>query len=125
MMAHPDRYEILLIDDDEDFRTGLAGVLRDDGFGVLEYAGGHELPMPDALPGIRLIITDYQMPGDSGLAIADRYHAAHPSVPIVLVTAHWSRQLEAEVAARPFIRLCRKPFNYEDIETLLLAIREP
>jgi FixJ family two-component response regulator len=114
---------VLLIDDDEDFRQGLAGVLRDDGFTVLEYGAAHELPSLDSLAKVCLLITDYQLPGQNGLDLADQYHAVNPSVPIVLVTAHWSERLEAAVAARPYLHLCRKPLDYTEIEPLLLSLR--
>lgn len=110
---------VLLVDDDIDFRQGLAGALRDDGFDVWECAGPHELPSPDVLARARLLITDYQMPGRNGLDLADDYHAVHPSVPIVLVTAHRSPLLEAEVAARPYLRLLSKPFDYSELENSL------
>ena len=54
MMARADQREILLVDDDEDFRTSLAAALRDDGYQVLEYRAGRELPMLEALAGVRI-----------------------------------------------------------------------
>jgi DNA-binding NtrC family response regulator len=53
------------------------------------------------------------------LSFADRFHAAHPKIPVLMVTAYWSRQLEIQAGARRFIRLMRKPIDYEEIHELV------
>jgi two-component system response regulator RegA len=116
---------ILLIDDDTDFRQGLAGALRDDGFAVIECATTEEVPEEGRLHDVHLVITDYQMPGQNGLDFADGYHASHPTTAIVLLTAHWSRHLENEVASRPFLQIRRKPIDYDAMEPFLLDLPRP
>jgi len=54
---------VLLLDEDDDFRNGLAEHLRDDGYVVRECAVPNDLPPLDALRDIRLVITDYQLAG--------------------------------------------------------------
>jgi DNA-binding NtrC family response regulator len=108
---------ILLIDDDEDFRRGLAENLRDDGYAVQEYAAPGEVP--PQLPGIELAITDYLMAGENGLSFARRFHAAHSSVPVVLVTAYSTPAVEQEAAASNFIALLHKPVRYERLHRLV------
>lgn len=109
---------IVLIDDEEAFRTGLAGILRDDGHEVREY-DVTELPAEPEPGPVALLITDYHMPGRDGLAVADAFHTTHPDVPIVLLTAHATRALEAEVAARDFVCLLPKPVDYDELHALL------
>jgi CheY-like chemotaxis protein len=59
---------IILIDDDEPFRTGLAANLREDGCEVLEVASGPSVPV-DQLPAIDLVVTDYPMDREDGARI--------------------------------------------------------
>ena len=108
---------IVLIDDDEDFRSGLAENLRDDGYAVQEYAATGEVPRQ--LPGIEVAITDYQMAGENGLSFARRFHRAHPSVPVVMITAYSTPALEEEAAAFGFISLLHKPVRYEQVHRLV------
>lgn len=112
---------ILLIDDDPDFRSGLAANLRDDGHEVRELGSPRELPGLDTLGDVHAVISDYQMGESNGLEVADRFHAFHPATPFIMVTAYWSHYLGAEVEKRKFVVLMRKPLDYED----LLALLEP
>jgi DNA-binding NtrC family response regulator len=108
---------ILLIDDDEDFRHGLAENLRDDGYEVQEYASPDSVP-PQLL-GIELAITDYLMAGENGLSFARRFHGSHPNVPVVMVTAYSTPEVEKEAAASGFISVLHKPVGYERVHRLV------
>jgi two-component system nitrogen regulation response regulator GlnG len=110
---------IFLIDDDEDFRTGLAENLRDDGHRVEEYAVPEDLPPLSSLTQPELVVTDYQMSREDGLSFADRFHAAHEEVPIVMITAYGTAHLEAEVARRSYLHLCSKPLDYDTFHRLV------
>lgn len=103
---------IVLVDDHDEFRAALAEHLRDDGFAVREYGTPGELPPLDRIRDVSLVITDYQMPGEDGLSFADRFHASHPSVPVLLVTAHWQPDLQTKVLKRDFLYLFCKPVDY-------------
>jgi DNA-binding NtrC family response regulator len=113
---------VLLLDSDDDFRAALAANLSDDGYQVVHFARPGDLPSLADLQGLTMLILDYQMEGENGLSFADRFHATHPSVPVVMVTTYASRQLEAAVAARAFITLRRKPVDYEELARMLPAL---
>lgn len=112
---------ILLLDDDEEFRAALADTLRDDGYEVLEYADPADVPPLQTLGCATALVTDYRMPSTDGLAFADRFHAAHPAVPVIVTTSYSTEFLESQVAARPYIHLLRKPMDY----TTLIGLLEP
>jgi two-component system nitrogen regulation response regulator GlnG len=109
---------VLLLDDDDDFRLALAANLIDDGHRVQHFASsaGIEMPFNES---VSMLIVDYEMGGEDGLSFADRFHAAHPDVPVVMVTAHSSEFLDYEIAARHFITLRRKPVDYDDLARLM------
>jgi len=111
---------VLLVDDDEDFRSGLAAILRDDGHDVRECANAAEVPDADDLDDIEVLITDYEMPGQDGCALADRFHEAHPHAPVVMVTGH--RHCAAGPGAREFLRRLPKPLDYEELHALIHAL---
>lgn len=110
---------VLLLDDEPSFRRGLAGALRDDGHTVLDFAAVEKLPALTSLGHVTLVVTDYDMPGQSGLRLADRFHAMHPNVPIVIVASNISGELQRAAAARPYVRLISKHFDYDDLHGLI------
>lgn len=114
---------VLLIDDDDIFRSGLAANLRDDGHRVEDFGSPADLPALTSFEEVSVLITDYQIAGEDGLALADRFHGAHPQAPVFMVTSYWTEHLEAEAARRDFLTLLRKPLDYDEIARLLESPR--
>ena len=110
---------VLLLDSDDDFRSALAANLTDDGHAVVHFARPRDVPPLATFEELTLLILDYQLDGEDGLSFADRFHASHPRVPVVMVTTYASDRLEAEVAARTFLTLRHKPVDYEELARLL------
>ena len=110
---------VILLDDDDDFRTALAENFREDGYAVRQFSRPRDVPLLTSLERVSMLIVDYQMEGEDGLTFSDRFHRTHPTVPVVMVTAYSSHHLDAEVAARPFMSLRRKPVQYEELARLL------
>ncbi len=118
-MARPcSAITVVVVDDDLSFRTGLAANLADDGHTVRDYGDPQEVPA-EVLRAADVVLTDYQMAAIDGLTFADGVHALRPEAAIVLTTAYWTVEIEAAVAGRDFLRLCRKPVDYDDLHTLL------
>jgi DNA-binding NtrC family response regulator len=112
---------VLLLDDDEAFRSALSDLLQDDGHTVRHYGSIAELPNLAKLPPLTALITDYQLnESENGLTVAQRIRAEQPRVPVIIVTAHASDHLEKSVAATPYVWLLRKPVRYEEVRQLLL-----
>jgi len=109
---------IVVVDDDMSFRSGLAANLADDGHAVSEYGDPQDVP-PDVIRTADIVLTDFQMGAINGLTFADRVHALHPEAAIVLTTAYWTVEIETAVAARPFLQLCRKPVDYDELHALV------
>jgi two-component system, NtrC family, nitrogen regulation response regulator GlnG len=110
---------VLLVDDDDVFRSALAANLREDGHRVEEFHAPRDLPELATLEEVSVLITDYQLSGEDGLTLADRFHGAHPRAPVFMVTSYWTEHLEAEAARRDFLTLLRKPLDYDEIARLL------
>src|SRR5205085_3060587 len=110
---------VVVVDDDDAFRTGLAANFEDDGHRVYQYEDPRAV-LPAALDHADVVVTDYQMAAIDGLTFADGVHARRPDLRVVLATAYWTVEMEAQVAARSsFLRLCRKPMDYADLHLLV------
>jgi DNA-binding NtrC family response regulator len=108
---------VVVVDDDDSFRSGVAANLEDDGHRVHQYEDPRDVPA-SALDEANVVISDYEMAEVDGVSFADRVRAQRADVNVVLATAYWTAEMEAEVAARPFLRLCRKPVDYDELHAL-------
>ena len=80
---------ILLVDDDELVRASGTSSLRRAGYDVVQAADGEEaLAMLDAAGPFDLLVTDYAMPGLSGLELIDAVRLRRPQMPILMVTGY-------------------------------------
>lgn len=113
---------VLLIDDDEGFRSALAENLRNDGYNVLEYGAADQVPSLHTLGRVKVVLSDYEMPRVNGVAFADSFHAVHPRTPVVILTAHPQTVLAPYMATRDFLRVLQKPVDYSVLQRLLDAL---
>jgi DNA-binding NtrC family response regulator len=117
---------VLLLDDDETFRTALSELLSDDGYAVEAYGSIAEMPPLAGRAVPSALITDYQLGrGEDGLEFARRFNVEYPDVPIIMVTAYAPDHLMRSAAAMPYLSLLRKPMPYEDLQRLLDPARDP
>jgi PAS domain S-box-containing protein len=113
------RATILLVDDEDLVRTGVAEMLSDAGFTVAQADSGIEaVGMVQA--GLRpdVLVTDYAMPGMTGAALARALRALLPDLPVLMVTGY--ARLESD-DGDDLPRLA-KPFRQRDIVAVLSGL---
>jgi CheY-like chemotaxis protein len=111
---------ILVVDDELSNAEVLALILQEEGFQVMVAGDGRQAlqRIEDAAPD--LLITDYMMPGMSGveLARAVRQLPRHRNLPVLVMSGAAESMLSGH--AKNFDAFVRKPF---DIEDLLRAVQ--
>jgi len=103
---------VLLLDRDDEFRTALAEMLREDGYNVLAYARPADVPPAGRLERVTTLVTDSHPPGNDGLVFGERFHAKYPDAAIIVTASYSTPLLEAQVAEFPYMRLLWKPIEY-------------
>jgi two-component system response regulator (stage 0 sporulation protein F) len=112
---------VLVADDDDDVRSGIAGILILEGYEIVEACDGpHALELmaraadgsartPDA------VILDFVMPGLSGLGVLRvmRQFARFP--PTIVVTAFPDPSVETFAKGVGALRVLRKPIEERDL----------
>lgn len=122
---------ILLVDDNDALRQGLATLLRDRGCDVLEAAGIDQARrLAFGCSNLQLLITDVALsPTDSGAHLAATIRKRNPNVSALLMSAH-----EDDVLLQYGVRLedtmwvLRKPFTPQEFMqrvALLLSTDTP
>lgn len=120
MRARLDLTRILLVDDNPAVRRYLRAVLeQQESWQVSGEArtGAEALHMVLTSPP-DLVVLDYQMPDLNGVDVAKQISELFPSIPILMVTLHLSKQL-AEAAKEAGVRgACAK----QDIGSVVEAV---
>ena len=110
-----DGARVWVVDDDRSVRFVLAAALREAGFAVTAFAAAGE-----ALDALRreappaLVVTDVRMPGDSGLQLLDKLKAAHPALPVVVMSAHTDVASTAGAFRGGAHEFLSKPFDLDE-----------
>ncbi|MFQ5745057.1 MAG: response regulator [Acidobacteriota bacterium] len=112
---------ILVADDDDHVRGLLRRVLEGAGFRVLEARDGEEaLRIAGRHDGaLELLVTDVEMPGIAGPALAERIRSSRPCTPVIYVTGNPASLSAKKLSGRAAVLL--KPF---DLEQLLCVIEK-
>lgn len=79
--------EILLVEDNADYRRLLARFLADRGYHVTEAGDGQEAleKLDRSTPG--LVVTDWEMPRLDGIQLVEELRRRWPNLPILMISA--------------------------------------
>jgi two-component system, response regulator RegA len=115
MMSESARPTLLLVDDDEIFRSRLARALDRRGFEV-SVAGNYEeaMALADELAFDRAVI-DLRMPGRSGLELVRDLLAAAPATKVVVLTGYGSISTAVEAIRLGAANYLPKPADANDV----------
>jgi two-component system nitrogen regulation response regulator GlnG len=117
---------IWVVDDDRSVRFVLSTALREAGYAVEGFdsaqaaqAALRTTPAPD------LLFTDVRMPGDDGLALLDRLKAAHPQLPVIVMSAYTDIASTAGAFRGGAYDFLSKPFDLDDAVALAARALPP
>ena len=108
-----------VVDDDESIRWVLEQALRQADIEVTCFTGAVEFldALAQTVPDV--VVTDVRMPGMTGLELMENIHAAHPELPVIVITAH--SDLDSAVSAyhSGAFEYLPKPFDVDDAVELV------
>jgi ligand-binding sensor domain-containing protein/CheY-like chemotaxis protein/nitrogen-specific signal transduction histidine kinase len=107
---------ILIVDDEPHVRQTISALLRRDGYRPLEAADAKEARrvLKDGAGDIALILTDIQMPGESGRELGQSLRRTHPVLPVLYMSGYYD---EATGSVDEFF--ISKPFTLAKFELAL------
>lgn len=112
---------ILIIDDEEPIRFSLRGILEDEGHEVLEASSAEAgLAAADSFTP-DLVFLDIWLPGMDGLAALEALHAAHPDLPVVMISGHGNIETAVTAIRRGAYDFIEKPLSLDKV--LIIAKR--
>lgn len=102
---------ILVVDDDADLLRLLSMRLGAAGYKVTAVGSAEAALQQLALARPQLVLSDVQLPGMDGLTLFDTIRARHPSLPVILLTAHGTIPDAVEATRRGVFTYLAKPFD--------------
>ncbi len=108
---------VLYLDDEEAIIFLMKRLLERQGYRVSGYTEPRKaLAAVAADPGqFDLAVTDYYMPGMSGLEVAQALKAIRPDLPVVMASGYITEELRAKAPAAGISELIYKPNTVEDL----------
>jgi diguanylate cyclase (GGDEF)-like protein len=110
--------KILIVDDSQTSRASLRHLLEGQKFHILEAGNGEEaLGILRSKNDIKLVITDYNMPGMDGFQLVSRIRETHPKnrLPIIGISAYGTSLLSARFLKNGASDFITKPFLEEEL----------
>jgi len=117
-----DAHKILVVDDDIRLRTLLQRFLEEQGFVVKSVPDAGQMDRLLARELFSLIVLDFMLPGEDGLAICRRLRQGGNQVPIIMLTARGAdsdRISGLEAGADDYLP---KPFNPQELLARIKAV---
>ncbi len=107
------RHTIVVVEDDDSFRSVVCESLRGAGFETLgtPSAKGALAVLSDRKSGDMILVTDLVLHGEGGWSLAQRVRRLFPSVPIVMMSGYIEESVVSEMARHGNISFLRKPFH--------------
>ena len=113
--ARPEGASILVVDDDADMLRLLSMRLGAAGYRVSAVSSAESALNQLELSHPQLVLSDVRLPGKDGLALFDTVRARHPSLPVILLTAHGTIPDAVEATARGVFSYLTKPFEGREL----------
>ena len=107
---------IAIVEDDDSLRPALVGLVRSMGYDGEGFASAEAFLAGDASTRANCLVSDYQLPGISGLDLAAKLRQA---LPFILVTARTEKTVDERAKAQGVLCLLRKPFEADDLANCL------
>jgi two-component system, NtrC family, response regulator GlrR len=109
------RARLLVVDDDPDMLRLLSMRLSAAGYQVTAVGSAEAALSQLDIDRPQLVLSDVRLPGKDGLTLFDEIRARHPSLPVILLTAHGTIPDAVEATARGVFGYLTKPFDAREL----------
>jgi two-component system nitrogen regulation response regulator NtrX len=113
--------EILIVDDEEDIRRLIQGILEDEGYSVRQAATAEQAyaRIAECAPSLAILDIWLQQGDEDGLKILKRIKEEHPILPVLMISGHGTIETAVSAIKMGAYDFIEKPFK---TDRLLLMI---
>jgi two-component system response regulator GlrR len=113
--APPSGARLLVVDDDPDMLRLLSLRLSSAGYQVTAVSSAESALTQLEIEHPQLVLSDVRLPGRDGLALFDEIRKQHPTLPVILLTAHGTIPDAVEATARGVFTYLTKPYDAREL----------
>lgn len=104
-------HRILIADDDQEFSLLLKDVYAQADYEVEAFASASSAWERVQAGGIDLVVTDFRMPGESGLELIGKVRSRDPELPVIMVSGYLESETVRELISMGVGGVFMKPLN--------------
>jgi two-component system response regulator GlrR len=111
----PNGAKLLVVDDDPDLLRLLSMRLASSNYQVTAVTSAESALTQLEIEHPQLVLSDVRLPGRDGLALFDEIRKRHPTLPVILLTAHGTIPDAVEATARGVFTYLTKPYDSREL----------
>jgi DNA-binding NtrC family response regulator len=119
MSFEPGKIDLLVVDDDNEFRETVVRRFLRRGFQVQEAVHGEQALQLAERRQFDVVILDLIMPGMTGIQVLERMKASHPDCEVILLTGQGTIETAVEAMKLGAFDFLQKPFPLAELELLI------
>ena len=113
------RARLLIVDDEENVRVSMAGILEDEGFAVDAVASGEECLEAVDRHSYDAAFLDVWLPGKDGISVLEEVKNKCPGLYIIMISGHGSIETAVRATKLGAFDFIEKPLSVEKIMLVL------
>ena len=110
---------ILIIDDEENIREVLSGILEDEGYTVDSAKDGPEGLKKAESRIFDLVILDVWLPGMGGMEVLDKIKKTIPDLEVIVISGHGNIDMAVKAVKRGAFDFLEKPLSLDKVITVV------
>jgi len=110
---------VLVVDDEESMCLLLRKALEKEGYEVTAVGTGNDALREVRSGGYSVVILDLKLPGMDGMTCLREIRGIDPLIPVVIITAHGSRQTAFDALKQGAYDYFSKPFDIDEMRTVV------
>ena len=111
------KYDILIVEDEDDIREMISGILADEGYEVRQSATSGEALVAVKARQPSLIVLDVWLKGSSmdGIELLDNLKGIYPNLPVIIISGHGTVETAVSAIRKGAYDYIVKPFKADKL----------
>jgi FixJ family two-component response regulator len=102
---------VAAVDDDFRVRESIQSLLESAGYAPLVFSSAEEFLQSGTLATATCVISDVRMPGMDGIELQRRIRLERPTLPVILISAHYNAEVRQTAIDEGAVDVLYKPFD--------------